>query len=505
MKKKDTISIIIGAIFIIVLIRAMFTCIFKSATADNYFLINTGKYILENKQIPTTNIWTMHEDFKIVIQQWLCCIENYTVYKLFGGIIGLIPMTTLHLIIFNIVIYKFIRLYTDNKNTTILMVCLANYIINSFINARPSLVTMSILTFELVQLELWNRSGRTRKDNIKLLISLALISLFQINYHSALWLTVILFELPYMVPAIWEIDIHNLKKSLLTDDIKILLQSLITIITCAMINPNGINAIRYLGNAKGIFNISGLKELQPYQINSLEAIVIIIFIVLLVIYIAKGGRDKVLIYLASGTIILSIMQKRNYWMIIFAFIKLLIVYARKIKLSNEDKIIITKNKILALTIPCTLIISLWAMILVNHSIRAIQQNYINICDNTCTVDVAVQYLDSLSEDERDNLVIYNEFNSGAYLEFKGYKAYIDARPELYMKSINGKEDIYEEWDNLRSGLLDIPKFINKYGFNTFITESDGVLDYFLDYNDNYERVAIGNGYTVYRQLQGVSD
>lgn len=481
--KKDIVSLTYIALLVIMIIRILNISIVESLTSDNYFLINTGKYIIENKSIPTINIWTMHEDFKIVVQQWLCCIENYLAYNL-GNKMGLAVITVLHTMILNILLIWFISLYTNNKRITIIALCVANYLVSSFMNARPSLVTMSILTYELIQLELWNRSAKDKKSNIKLLINLAFISLFHINYHSALWLMDILFILPYMIPAIWD------KKSLY-NSIKQLIISITIIVVMAFLNPNGLNAIKYLSNSTEMFKIWNLDELMPWELNSINSIVIISIIVLLTIYVVKGDKNKSLIYLTSGTIILSILYRRNYWMPMFGIIRLLIFFLDK---REPKRFTVSKNKYLALATLYTIIISTWTIVLTSQSLHSLTGTY----DNSYIVVDAVEYLNSLPDTEKDNLVIYNEFGNGAYLEFNGYKAYIDARPELYMKSINGKVDIYQEWVNLRNGVLDIPKFIEKYGFNTFIVENRTILDCYLHYSDNYEKVMQGNGYKVYR-------
>lgn len=119
---------------------------------------------------------------------------------------------------------------------------------------------------------------------------------------------------------------------------------------------------------------------------------------------------------------------------------------------------------------------------------------INEHDTVTSPVRAIEYLD-------EDCVIYNDFCNGAYLELNGYKTYIDARPELYMKSINGKADIYQEWVDLLNGKIDIPRFIDKYKFNTFIVENGTVLDCYLHYNNNYTEVLKDNGYTVYREKQ----
>lgn len=496
--KKDLIDLVYFAIFIMMVTLLIDICL-SNASSDRYFLITTGEYIVKNKSIPTTNIWTMHEDFKIIIQQWLCCVENYLAYNI-GQDLGLSIITIIHVVILNILLIKFISLFTYNKRIMIIALCISNYLIHAYINTRPSLVTASILTYELIQLELWNRSPKDKKSNTTLLVNLALISLFHINYHSSLWLMDILFILPYMVPALWELNIHNLKKSLFTQENKrnfsVLVISTVVILVSALINPNGINAIKYLFKSTQIFNIKvvyEISELKAWHTNDVQYIIITLLIVGLAIYIVNSKKDKSLIYITIGTVILSLGHQRNIWMIMFSVTRFIIILLEK----RESKhFLVSKNMYKLTTIIGGILLYVFAIILTGKYLYI--NGSLSTVDDSTSVYKAVEYLDNLTQEEKENLVLYNEFNNGAYLELHGYKAYIDARPEIYQKSINGKADIYQEWADLQNASIDIPYFIDKYSFNTFIVYKGTVLDCYLHYNNNYKQVVDGNEYNVYR-------
>ena len=114
------------------------------------------------------------------------------------------------------------------------------------------------------------------------------------------------------------------------------------------------------------------------------------------------------------------------------------------------------------------------------------------------VDFIDNKVRSLYVDEKD-VKIYSDFNMGAFLEFNGFNSYIDARPELYSKKINGKEDIYNEFIEL--SLLDnfdYNGFINKYSFKYLLTEDGSKLSFYLNYRKGYEKILTGNGYSLYR-------
>ena len=98
-------------------------------------------------------------------------------------------------------------------------------------------------------------------------------------------------------------------------------------------------------------------------------------------------------------------------------------------------------------------------------------------------------------------MIFNSLVNGGYLEWRGYKTYIDQRPELYCKEINGKADIYNEYLDVKNGRIDFQKFLDKYGFNYLI-----VLNYedgfqtFLECSDGYEVVVEADQYKVFKKI-----
>ena len=92
----------------------------------------------------------------------------------------------------------------------------------------------------------------------------------------------------------------------------------------------------------------------------------------------------------------------------------------------------------------------------------------------------------------------NEAERLYVFEFNGIDAYIDARPELYSKKINGKKDVYLEFVEL--SLLDnfdYNSFIKGYGFKYLIAADDSKIGLYLRFRKGYEKILDGNGYSMY--------
>lgn len=80
--------------------------------------------------------------------------------------------------------------------------------------------------------------------------------------------------------------------------------------------------------------------------------------------------------------------------------------------------------------------------------------------------------EEIEESERKNVLVYSGFNDGGYLEFRGYRPYIDPRAEVFMKINNGKEDILDEWTDVREGLKDWQELLEKYEFRYLVVRGD---------------------------------
>jgi hypothetical protein len=448
---------------------------------DYYFLINTGKYIVENKLVPTDNIWVIHENYKLIIQQWLLDIMQYGMYSLFG-MNGTTILTAIFLVLYNITLYLYSKIILKNKYTIIITMCILNILIFQFFSSRPYLITASIINLEMCIL---NKYFNNKINDIKYIIEMCLISLFQINFQCASWVILFVMILPYIVPEIWvkkwykNIDWHKILISIFV---------IIAMICVAFINPNGVDSLLYLYKSRSIVKSAQISELLPSSFISIQGFTLILTLVLFVRKADKLKYSKGLIYLTIGTFILATMQIRNQ-------IYLNICLVSWIGLSIESIVIklhkTSSNKVYKLIKTSYIIVGFLATILVTNEL--ITYDY----SNSLEQQDAVEYLNSL---DKDNIVLYTDFATGNYFEFEGYKVYMDARPELYMKEINGQYDLYEEYKDIASGKIDFDEFTSKYEFTHLDVPIYSSFDTYLYYNVNYKLISENDSYRLYEKI-----
>lgn len=75
---------------------------------------------------------------------------------------------------------------------------------------------------------------------------------------------------------------------------------------------------------------------------------------------------------------------------------------------------------------------------------------------------AMDIIDATNEDKVGD--VYSGFDWGGYVEYRGYRAYIDPRAEVFLKVNNGKEDLLKEWKDYFDGNISQEEFLAKYGF-----------------------------------------
>ena len=461
--------------------------IVNNPDSDAFFLINTGRYIVENKTVPTTNVWVWHNNYSTIVQQWLCDVVNYLWYSRLG-ILGLCIYTSIIVTITNIVMYKFASIFTKSKETKIAALLLSNLVLSWFMNTRPAIISFTCVLIELMILHMFRQSRKSKKDFIKMLIALAVESVFLINYHSSLWWMMLVFLLPYIVPAVWNkssFKIVNLKKSLyyIADAIVILLTSLI--------NPNGIYGPLYLILSYGSANSIYIQELQSAPMLGVFGLTTITVIVFTVIYIMqnKSSIDKEIIYILLGTCTLSVMHIRSY---IYLIIPILILVCKLFEKYLDNSFNIKTYKLNSVLIGIAYSLTAFLAII----FIAYTSSLNGKASDVCKVDDAIEYLDKYN---KDDLKIYNELNFGAYMEMHDYKVYIDARPELFNEKINKQFNLLAEYNGVISGTADYQGFLDKYNFTHLVITTNGGLDIYLRQGTQYNKILSTEVYTLYEK------
>ncbi len=438
---------------------------------DFWFLINTGKYILNNS-FPHIDPFTIHEGLSLVIQQWLTDVIFYLIYNK-CGIYGIYVFTLIAKILISYLIYKLCMLVSENKVKLSMFITLA---VTTFLNmyflitTRPQTFDIIILLLEIYILEYYIKKSKTWKC----LLPLPILSLILINLHCSIWFMLFIFLIPYYIERIFYKNFP----------LKPLIVVTIIMFLMGFINPYGISGITYIFNSYGNEYINSIVgEMKAININGSPEIYIYIFIIVISYIMNRNTKEKLnlrYLFLWMGTTYLCLSHFRGF--IYFAIISILPLSDNfKNYFKNERKFQTTKK---ADNIICMCVLIMLIIVQVT--------NMKFFKEKDMPYNEIANYLDKVTN---KNIKLYTDYNKGAYFEYRGYKCYIDPRAEVFLKKNNKKIDIMKEYYILNYKEQNYDKleklyenFLQKYDFDYLIVEETEKIDYYLEKNKSYELV-----------------
>ena len=434
---------------------------------DLWFILTTGRYIL-TQGFPLIEPFTIHENFAFVIQQWLTDVIFYRVFDLFG-LIGISIFVMLIFVVILFIMYKLCKLISDNRVHLSVLITIVFGILYSFfyLTSRPQIFDALFLLLSFYFLELYIKKGK-----IKYLIGLPICSFLLINFHASSWFMLFLFILPYLL---------NFKIKLFSYDkykIKPLLVTVVIMFLAGFLNPYGIRAIVYIFSSFGNRYINDLViEMHIPNITSLTGIVIyasLFGILLCYVFYRKSKLKLRYLLLYLGTTVLALSSIKGFQFFLLACFFPLASYLKpNFKIYQENYHYSKQFKIRYVIIVLCLL-SLLGVTFLDSS-----HEYKNRIENI------KNYLVEHESNHKEELKIYTGYNDGGYLEFYGFKVYLDPRAEVFLKSNNKQKDVIEEYSKLQKGRVDIDQFLSEYNFDYLVLEeTDYIYDQYLSKKDN---------------------
>lgn len=420
---------------------------------DFWFTINQGRYIIEHS-FPTVAINTIH-NLSFLYQSW----GTGTLFYLIYNYLGFYGMAFLLVLVSSLTMYFFYKLcfvVSNNKRASIICTIVATCLYSFYIVTRPHIFTVLNLVIMLYLLESYIKTNKS-----KYLYWLPLISLFEINMHGIYFILLLIILCPYLINA-FKFKINFLKINSEGYRKKPLIIAFLCMLLTGFINPYGYRTIIYgftSYNASGLFN-NTIVELLALDFHNLTGKLFIITIVAIYVLHFSKLRERPLRYtlLLLGTSYLAFDAVKSFYLFLFCSLFPLSMIHQK-KKDNIDETYSKAYHILHLSV--TILLCLGMILLIEKPKFPETKKFID-------------YLDSVVED-KEKIKLYTNYNEGSYAEYRGYNCYIDPRGEIFLKSNNNNEDIYEEYDNLRKGQIDHREFLDKYNFDYILASKDELL------------------------------
>lgn len=449
---------------------------------DIWFLLSLGRYVF-SKGIPTIDPFTIHEGLNYVMQQWLSASFFWFIYDKFGKYALLVFIFVITIILFA-VFYKLCKVVSDNKKISVILSVIAFCTLGNYIVMRPQIFTYLILLVEILLMELY-----VKKNNCRYLYIMPFLSLLLINLHASMWYMQFVFMLPFFVNCI------NLKKiSIDKIRFKPLLLIMFFMIIAGFINPYGYNALLFIFKSYGLDSINKYVGEMKSPVFSSDCMKIAIICMILFIFILWYKKKKLFdirhILFICGTYLMFCMHLKCYPYFCFVYFYSLAYGFKNFDINFCDvknKVKIFYNKIfIALKNGVLIGTAIMLFLTLFVTLRLLWSSYgfypAVLFDKDC--EIMGDYI--VENYELDDIRLYTTFNEGGYYMFRGIKAYIDPRAEVFFKVSNEKDDIFDEAMRVNNFDFDYDAFLEKYKFTHLIVQTDTFFDNYLQSNDNYE-------------------
>jgi len=280
----------------------------------------------------------------------------------------------------------------------------------------------------------------------------------------------------------------------------------LVMIICAftgLLTPLGDVPYTYLGKTMQGNTTASISEHLPLTLyNNKETMIVLALLLFMLIFTDTKIKLRDL-FMITGLTYLSFMSRRQVSLLIliggFIFSKLLTYLVEKYDAEGSKKFAQFMTTMIGRI--CTIaIVTLVAFAIYKPKIN---NQYIN--SSSYPVEASTWILENL---DVQNIRLYNEYNYGSYLLFRGIPVFIDSRADLYAPEFNGNKnevgkyegrDIFSDYINISSiGTYYETKF-EEYDITHVIVVKKSKLNMFLSRNSDYKELYSDNNFIIYER------
>lgn len=434
------------------LVPAVFVMFMRSGLDnDSWFVLAEGRYLVGNG-IHYTDVLTMHEGLNVVVQNYAFAAVFYLIYSAFG-VVGLYVMMLVLNFVICFLLYKICMLISKkNVNLSLLIMMVTDLFLGlSFVTTRPQMVSYISLLCLIYVLELFIKTSKT-----KYLWWGPLISLVEINFHASYWWLLFCVLAVYVLDSVKKPKLHL--QGYKTRPLIII--SLVALLV-GLINPYGIKMITYVLTSYGASEITGLvSEMHPFDLNGVVNVILyLVLVVVAIMYVYGNKKDAKMRYILMffGFLALGINTVKGMsQFILVMFFPLALMY-RNVRIEKVVETKIGRDAIV-----------FWAGV-ITTCVFIVSGAYIIPNVKNGPSDGMMQAMDAIEESSGgESARVYVGYDHGGYVEFRGYKSYLDPRAEVFLEKNNGKENILVEWENMVNREMPLDEFLEKYNFDYLV-------------------------------------
>ncbi len=558
MDKKTKIKFNILAIFVIIIFCFALTP--KTLQNDTYYTIAIGEHILENG-IDMKDPFSWHEDLPYTYPHWAYDVGTYLVYELgenigIGGFTAIYIATVILAIALGILVYYALNKICKNQLVAFFITLGVMYLLKSFICARAQLVTYILFVLTILFIE---KFIETKK--IRYAVGLVIIPIIIANVHLAVWPFYFVLYLPYvaeyLVSCITDSNIYynvalkmnkrKLKKlasknaekdkidkvsakiNQLENDkavanerhekrkkepykiivkkeknVKYLIIIMIICVFTGLLTPLGDTPYTYLPKTMVGNTMGSISEHLPLTlINDLKTLTVIVLFLLILMFTDTKIKLSDL-FMIAGLTLMAFMSRRQVSMFVliggFVFAKLLVALIDKYDKGG------TEQSIKAMTSIWGKILTILIGVLVSFMLYRGKINAPIVSQSSYPVAACDYILENL---DVENMRLFNEYNYGSYILYRGIPVFIDSRADLYTPEFNGTKnedgeyvgrDIFSDYINISNISTYYETKFNQYDITHVLIKENSKLNMFLSRdNEHYKELYSDDNFVLYER------
>ncbi len=543
--KFNLLAIICISIFIIGMVE-------RTLQNDTYYTITLGKYILNNG-IDMMEHFSWHQGLIYTYPHWLYDVLLYIVFNAFG-FFGIYVSSVVLGIILGVSVYIVLSKISKNNLISFFVTLLIMFLGRHYITARAQLVTFILFVWTMYFIEMFLNTKKKRYA-----IGLILIPIAIANIHAAVFPFYFILFLPYIgeyiiallkenidLPTLLflksdKIEIKKLsnKKELtekeikkleqLTkrvevnekrietkrelakakegkeykivinkkDNVKCLIIIMIICIFTGLITPIGDTPYTYLIHTMQGNTTENISEHLPMVLAQDMSAIVIISVYLIMLAFTKTKVRLSDLFLNIGLIVLALMSRRQLSMLCFIgvialnniisdFIKL---YSTEKQIEQVKKAMVTwKGQIIA-----------YILVILVTGVMLFDSKDNKIVNDALYPVKACDYI--LEKLDVNNIKIFNDYNYGSYLMYRGIPVFIDSRADVYDPKFNGlKDDIFQDYIKTSGLNKYYEDTFEHYGITHVISYANSKLALYLSHDYDYKELYKDKNFVIYERL-----
>ena len=512
---------------------------------DTFYTIKIGEHILQNG-IDMKDPFSWHENLQYTYPHWLYDVVIYLVYSI-GGQVGIYISTIVLSIALGLTMYLVNIKLTKNKLTSFVLTIGAMYLLRNYIAARAQLVTFILFILTVYFIEMFLETKKKRYA-----VGLIIIPIIIANVHLAVFPFYFVLYLPYIAEYMIYI-LSNTEIILVTAKIDRLNKKILKTTKEEEIQKIKDEINRLEQKNEKTINKKEKINANPYKIkiignNNVKALIIIMIICLFTGFLTPLGTTPYtyLIKTMQGStthnisehLPLTLVNNLEFMCTLVLFIAILTFTDTKIRLSDLFMLgglvlltFYTRRQFSMFTLICVIIL--------NRLINALLDKYdpegckkaikkmttitgmiVTIClvltisviqykpkmndhfidENSYPVGAATYILENL---DIKIIKLYNEYNYGSYMLFRGIPVFIDSRADLYAPEFNPGVEVFNDYINLSNVDIDnVEEKLDKYGITHMLMYKKSKLRKFVEQNtEKYNLIYEDDNFCLFERKQ----